>query len=151
MTKYIIILFIFFGVTLQAQEEKQDKITWYSIEEAQKIQVENPDKSMFIDIYTEWCGWCKKMDISTFKDEEVVSFLNEYFIPVKLDAEQKEDINFKNNTFKFRKSGNRGVHELAIFLLQGQMSYPSFLVLNSKNEAYILKGYLKPNELLNQL
>ena len=147
MQKILLGLFLLLGVGLNAQQE----IKWFSMEEAEKIQLENPDKPLFIDVYTDWCGWCKKMDVSTFKDDEVVSFLNEYFIPVKLDAEQKAEIKFKNETFGFIASGGRGVHELAAVLLQGSMSYPSYVVLNSKGQiTHLMKGYMPPNDLLNR-
>ena len=147
MNKLFSALFLMFSVYVAAQQE----IEWLTIEEAEKIQLENPDKPLFIDVYTDWCGWCKKMDVSTFKDTEVVSFLNEYFIPVKLDAEQKEQIKFKNETFEFIASGSRGIHQLAAVLLQGSMSYPSYVVLNSKGQiTHLMKGYMPPNDLLNR-
>lgn len=148
MTRYLFIFIIMIGSFSWAQEE----IEWYSVTEAEKMQAENPEKPLFIDVYTDWCGWCKQMDNTTFKDEEVVSFINEYFIPVKFDAEQKEDVTFKGQKFKYIQVGRKGVHELAAALLQGNLSYPSYVVINGKNElTHLLRGFMKPNALLNSL
>jgi thiol:disulfide interchange protein len=49
-----------------AQKHK-GPINWLSLEEASSLYESNP-KPMFIDVYTDWCGWCKKMDASTFQD-----------------------------------------------------------------------------------
>lgn len=57
--------------------------TW---EEANEMAA-NENKYIFVDAYTEWCGWCKVMDKKTFTDPAVVSFLHENFIPMKIDFE----------------------------------------------------------------
>ena len=145
MSKYLYILFIFVAFSLNAQD-----IQWVSMDKAEEIQKASPEKPLFIDVYTDWCGWCKQMDNTTFKDQEVVSFLNQYFIPVKFDAEQKESINFKGQDFVYQQAGSRGVHELAAALLQGQLSYPSYVVMDGKGQiTHIFKGFQKPNDLLN--
>lgn len=145
----LFVLMLFLATTLSFAQEK---ITWVSLQEAEKIQAKNPEKPMFIDVYTDWCGWCKKMDKSTFMDKEVVKYLNNNFIPVKFDAEQKGDIKFKDRTFKFIKAGNNGYHQLAAVMLQGQMSYPSYLVLeNDGNVTNVIRGFQKPNVLLDLL
>ncbi len=114
-------------------EKKTAEIEWLSIEEAMKRQKNDP-KFIIIDIYTDWCGWCKKMDASTFKDEFVIEEINKNFYAVKLDAESKEDIEFEGKTYKFVESGRRGYHELAGALLQGKMSYPSFAYLSNETQ-----------------
>jgi thiol:disulfide interchange protein len=45
------------------------------------------NKLVLIDFYTDWCGWCKKLDRDTYTDPNVISFLNDDFVCVKLDAE----------------------------------------------------------------
>lgn len=45
-------------------------------------------KYLFIDCYTDWCGWCKVADEKTFANEEVGAFMNERFISVKIDMER---------------------------------------------------------------
>ncbi|CAA6829065.1 MAG: SoxW [uncultured Aureispira sp.] len=87
-------------------------------------------KKIFVDIYTDWCGWCKKMDTETFEKSKISAYLNEHFYPVKFDAEQKESITFEGKTFKFVANGRRGYHELAAALLAGKMSYPTVVFLN---------------------
>ena len=46
-------------------------------------------KKIIIDVYTDWCTWCKTMDKKTYADEEVVSYVQEHFIPVRLNAESQ--------------------------------------------------------------
>ena len=41
--------------------EGNSVIKWYTIEEAEKLFNKSP-RPIFIDTYTDWCGWCKKMD-----------------------------------------------------------------------------------------
>ena len=88
-------------------------------------------KKVFVDIYTGWCGWCKKMDTETFAQPQISAYLNDNFYPVKFNAEQKESIVFDGKTFKYVASGRRGYHELAAALLAGKMSYPTVIFLNA--------------------
>ncbi len=145
MTRYIFLISLFLSSLNFAQE-----INWVSINDAEKMQLQSPEKPMFIDVYTDWCGWCKQMDNTTFKNEEVVAFINEYYIPVKFDAEQKQEVTFKGQKFEYMEVGRKGVHQLAAALLQGNLSYPSYVVINSNNElTHLLRGFMKPNDLLN--
>lgn len=141
------ILVFAFGIMTMASFG-QDEIKWLTFEEAIAKNKENP-KPIFIDLYTDWCGWCKKMDASTFQDEEVVAYMSDNFYTVKFDAEQKEDVEYKGNTFKFVDQGRRGYHELAAGLLQGQMSYPSFVVLSQEEKIMqTIKGYRTSEQFL---
>jgi thioredoxin-related protein len=126
-------------------------LQWYSFEQAVELQKTAP-KKMFIDVYTDWCGWCKRMDKSTFTDPDVTAYLAANFYPVKLNAEQKAEIAFNGHTFKFMESGSRGVHELAYSLLDGQLGYPAFVYLNEKFERIMISpGYKEPKDLLPEL
>lgn len=127
-------------------------LKWYTWEEAIALNEKNPKKIM-IDVYTDWCGWCKKMDKSTFRDEAVSEYLAANFYPVKLDAEQKADIVFNGQTFKYVDTGNgRGIHTLAYSLLDGNMSYPTVAYLNEKYERIMISpGFKDAKDMLTEL
>ncbi|MEI6866533.1 DUF255 domain-containing protein [Flavicella sp.] len=122
---------------LTAQE-----INWISFEKAIELNKEQ-QKNILIDVYTDWCGYCKKMDRDTYKNTVIAELINENFYAVKLNAEQKESILYKDRQYKFISQGRKGYHEFAANLLQGEMSYPSTVFMN-KDEQLIQKlpGYL---------
>jgi thioredoxin-related protein len=106
-------------------------VKWMTFEEAvQKSKTEK--RKIFIDVYTDWCGWCKVMDKNTFNDPAVAKLLNEKFYPVKFNAEQREDIQFDGHTFKFIENGRSGYHQLAAALLNNQLSYPTVVFLDEE-------------------
>jgi uncharacterized protein YyaL (SSP411 family) len=128
-----------------------DKIKWLTWEQAQEANKKAP-KKIFIDVYTDWCGWCKRMDASTFQDDGVANYINKNFYAVKLDAEQKADIQFGDKTFKFLAQGARGVHEFAYALLDGKLGYPAYVFLNEKNERIMISpGYKEAPALMKEL
>ena len=124
------------------------EVGWMSFEQAVTLS-KTTERKLFVDVYTDWCGWCKKMDTNTFSETRVAKYLGENFYPIKLDAEQTGDIQFNDHTFKFIEQGRRGYHELAAALLNGKMSYPSVVFLNEKFEIImVLPGYREADEFL---
>lgn len=129
------------------------ELKWYTWDEAVELNKTKP-KKMMVDVYTDWCGWCKTMDKKTFTDAGVAAYITENFYPVKLDAEQKADIVFNGETFKYVENGGRrgGVHTLAYSLLDGKMGYPSIVYLTEKYERILISpGYKEPDALMTEL
>jgi len=141
-----IILLALISFSASAQE-----VEWLSWDEATALATtEESPKKMFIDVYTDWCGWCKKMDKDTFQNTEVAAYMEANFYMVKLDGESKEDIDYKGKTYKFVPSGRKGYHELAAALMQGRMSYPTTIFLDEEmNMLSPVPGYQKPKPFLN--
>jgi thioredoxin-related protein len=77
-------LLIFLPATLVGGEIKFIKEDWAG---ARKL-AEAQKKILLVDFYTDWCGWCDEMDKTTFKDSAICAFINEYFIPLHLNAEK---------------------------------------------------------------
>lgn len=148
MKKYIFISILFLtGGFLQAQDKPANKISWYSLEEAQEMQKQDP-KPIFVDVYTDWCGWCKKMDRETFSDKEVASYMMAHFYPVKFDAESKEPVTFQGKTYTNRQK----THDLAIALLNGRLGYPSVVFINEENLlVQAVPGFKQAGDMLGML
>lgn len=98
------------------QTKETTEITFFTgtFDEALKAS-EKQNKPIFMDAYTSWCGWCKHLDATTFKDEKVVSYLNEHFINLKMNMEAGDGPKLAQ---KYRVSG-----------------YPTLLFINAKGEA----------------
>jgi thioredoxin-related protein len=130
--------------------KKSEKIEfkWYTFEEAFALNQKNP-KKIFIDIYTDWCGWCVKMDQTTFRDSIIRDYMARNFYPVKLNAERKDTVRYNGNTYVNPSPEKpRSTHQLAVSLLQGQLSYPSYVILNEKFEILnMVKGYKVAKEM----
>jgi thioredoxin-related protein len=131
----------------QKQTQNESLVKWYSIEEALKLNQENP-KKIFIDVYTDWCSWCKVMDSKTFSDPIIADYLNKNFYPVKFNAESTAPITYNGLIYENKNSGRRSPHELAIRLLQGRLAYPSVAYLDEKNELITsIPGYNSPDQI----
>jgi thioredoxin-related protein len=121
------------------------EIKWISFEDAVELQKTKP-KKIIVDVYTDWCGWCKKMDKNTYTDAEVIKQIEANFYFVKLNAEQKEEIKYKDKVFTFKQEYK--ANELAVSLLNGQMSYPSTVFLDEDmNLLTVVPGYLTPKDM----
>ena len=127
------------------------EINWMTWEEA-VIANEAEPKKMFVDVYTEWCGWCKKMDKTTFKDSAVVARLNSDFYAIKLNAEQKESIFWKDKEYKWVEHKRDGINQLAYEILEGRLSYPTYILLDSTfSRILISPGYMVSEDLIREL
>ncbi|MGK7389035.1 MAG: thioredoxin family protein [Candidatus Cyclobacteriaceae bacterium M2_1C_046] len=144
--KYILSTFFILLSFLVSAQKEDITVNWMTFEEAVEANKKEP-KKIFIDVYTDWCGWCKVMDKNTFNHPTIAKYLNENFYNVKLDAEQKEDITFNGHTFKFVASGRKGYHELAAALLDGKLSYPTVVFMDEQLRIIQpLPGYQKPEQ-----
>ena len=133
----------------KAQCDKAQTIKWMSFEEAIEANKTVP-KKIFIDVFTNWCGWCKRMDQTTFINKDVVEYMNENYYAVKFNAERTDTIVFAGYTFVNEGGTNgRGTHQLAAALLQGKMSYPSYVFMNEDNRLItVAPGYMDTSRFL---
>ncbi|WP_162056500.1 thioredoxin family protein [Pontibacter pamirensis] len=148
--KRFLLVMVLVGITIlqfQPAVAQPNSFAFGQLESLQKAE----RRPVVVFISTDWCRYCSRMKLSTFRDEQVVKLLNTSFYFVFLNAEEKNDISFHGHTFRYRPTGNgTGVHELAEQLgsVDGRLSYPTLSVLNAEMEIiYQHGGYLSAKEL----
>lgn len=113
--------------TSDAAANVDDKeIHWLNIDELQTKMREHP-KKVYMDVYTDWCGWCKRMEATTFQNPNVIRYLNENFYCIRFNAERKDTIRFMGKSYYFDPQSR--ANTLAVELMHGQMSYPTSIYM----------------------
>ncbi len=120
---------------------KPKEIEWLSIAEVEQRMKTEPRK-VYVDIYTDWCGWCKVMEKKTFTHPKLIEYLNNNYYCIRFNAEAKDTIVFNGKKYGFY-AGSK-TNELAVEWMQHKLSYPSsiFMEENFKNPQPV-PGYLE--------
>ncbi|MBC6399763.1 MAG: DUF255 domain-containing protein [Ekhidna sp.] len=127
--------------------EGSQEVEWLTFEQAIARHEKHP-KKLLVDLYTDWCGWCKVMDKKTYSKIEIANYINKNFYPVKFNAEQKESVEFNGHTFEFIPSGRRGYHQLAAALTNNRLSYPTTVFIDEDLRIIQpIAGYLNPEQM----
>jgi thioredoxin-related protein len=138
---FVCLIAILIVVFPQCGGVKEEKIAWQEFDNGISL-ASTQQKYVLMDVYTTWCGWCKKMDSEVYTNEEVSSLIADRFIPIKLDAEGHKTVHFKGNTYTER--------ELASFL--GVEGYPTTVILSPTQDVTTLEaGYFEPGKFVKFL
>ena len=120
----LIMILCFAGVAYAS-----DSINWRSYEEGMVLsKVEK--KKVFLHFYADWCGFCRKMANTTFKDAALINYLNENFMPIRVDTDREPET-----------AGAYGVTGLPLTVFLTEMGEPIFSV----------PGYIATDPLMSML
>jgi thioredoxin-related protein len=130
---------LIFSYALNNKSIDNPGLKWYRLDDGLSVAAKEK-KHVIIDVYTDWCGWCKTMDQKTYNNEKITDYLNKKFVLVKLNAESEEIVNFKGVSLSSR--------ELAYaFRVTG---YPTTIFLNSNSDVVTLvPGYIPPDDFMD--
>ena len=122
-----------------AAPKEAEGIHWLTLKETEAKMREKP-KKVFIDIYTGWCGWCKRMEATTFQNPALIKYINNNFYAMRFDAETHESFQFNGKEYHFEPQYK--ANTFAVELLKGQMGYPTsvFMMENFQNPQ-VIPGY----------
>jgi len=105
------------------------EVLWASTFELGMKKAKSKDLPVMVDIYTDWCGWCKKLDKDVYSKPEVIA-LSKEFVCIKLNPE------------KDRRNGR-------LFKVDG---YPAIIFTDAKGkELHRIGGYLAPEPFLAEM
>ncbi len=117
---------------------KKVELQWTNLELA-VTKGADQKKAIMVDVYTDWCGWCKKMDKEVFIDPAVSELLASRFALAKVNGESKESIMFKG-----QKTDGVGVARGF-----GVRGYPSIIFLDSNGDMLtMIPGFLDAEKFL---
>ena len=132
--KRMCILFLFLG-WLGASAQQKETINWITFDQLDDSLSAKP-KKVFIDFYTDWCTYCRKMDKAVFTKPEVVKMLNESYYAVKMNAESMDTVWFEGQAFLNDQIGKnrKPLHQLAqlLALREGEFAPPVMLVMDAQ-------------------
>jgi TolA-binding protein len=118
-------------LALAACSPSSATISWARTLEEAKAK-SGSSKLIIVDIFAEWCGWCKKMDVDTWIDPRVTALQSKYVF-LKLDAEHEAD----------------GIEMQRKFMITG---FPTVMILNPDGSEFDrLEGYLPADRFLSML
>ncbi len=141
----ILILLSIYSMTF-AQKHKGSGIQWHSPEDVDEL-LKKEKRPLLIDIYTDWCTWCRHMNKTTFSQASIINYINSNFYAVKFNAETLDTVKFRGKTYINRRVGRRPTNDLAIKLLDNKLSYPSLVYFDINGNKTVVPGYKEPKDL----
>ena len=93
MKKLVFLGFVFFilGCGVNQLPAEKGSINWYKDLPEAKTQAQAQNKPILIDFYTDWCGWCKRLDKDPYAHKDVADFAKG-FICVKINADEHRQL-----------------------------------------------------------
>ena len=150
MTKTFTIKIICYAVVLSAlgmpasgfaqstKEKPKAELSWKPFETG-FAKANTEKKKVLLDVYTDWCGWCKRLDKDVYSDKRVVDYLTEHYYVVKLNAEDTASVTYKDK--KSTKPQFAGAF--------GVKGYPTIIFFDSKGDPITsLPGYVDADKFL---
>lgn len=141
-------LLLFCLIALCAATTKRtgnEKVQWLQFKDV-AVKVKEQDKPILIDLYTDWCYWCKVMDKKTYSNKKVIEYINEHFYSARINAETKDIFTWKDKTYNYNT--NYKINDFSLFLTYGRASFPTTIIIADSTAAPIpVEGFLEPKEL----
>jgi uncharacterized protein YyaL (SSP411 family) len=111
-------------------------VGWYPYCPEAFTEARRQGKPVLLDIGAAWCHWCHVIDRESYENHEVATLINELFIPVKVDRDERPDIDAR--------------YQLAVQLLTGHGGWPLTVFLDADGVPFFGGTYIPPEDMLGR-
>jgi len=101
---------------------RHQPVQWHVWGEAAFAQAQSENKPILLDIGAVWCHWCHVMDRESYEDPEIASLINERFIAMKVDRDERPDVDAR--------------YQAAVSAISGQGGWPLTAFLTPDGRPY---------------
>ena len=119
------------------QQHSENPIDWYAWEQEAFDKAKNEHKPIFLSIGYATCHWCHVMEHESFEDPDISAYLNEYFISIKVDREERPDIDH--------------LYMPVCQMLTGQGGWPLTIIMTPEKEPFYAATYLPKETQMGRL
>ncbi len=107
---------------------RHQPVMWHPWGEAAFARAQAEDKPILLDIGAVWCHWCHVMDRESYEDAEIAALINEHFVAVKVDRDERPDVDAR--------------YQSAVSAISGQGGWPLTAILTPDGRPYFGGTYL---------
>lgn len=108
-------------------------VDWYPWGEEAFRKAKAEDKPLLLDVGAVWCHWCHVLDHESYEDADLASFINDHFVPVKVDRDERPDVDAR--------------YQRAVSALTGQGGWPLTAFLTPEGKVFYGGTYFPPTEM----
>lgn len=113
-------------------QHAHNPVNWYPWSDAAFAQAKKENKPVFLSVGYSTCHWCHVMEEESFEDKEIAEYLNRHYLAIKVDREQRPDID--------------GVYMAAVQMLSGTGGWPMTVWLTSDRKPFFGGTYFPPRD-----
>src|ERR1700677_2256730 len=101
---------------------RHQPVQWHAWSEAAFARAQAEDKPILLDIGAVWCHWCHVMDRESYENPEIAALINEHFVAIKVDRDERPDVDAR--------------YQAAVSAISGQGGWPLTAVLTPDGRPY---------------
>src|SRR5712664_305625 len=113
-------------------QHAQNPVEWFAWGEEAFTKARSEDKPVFLSIGYSACHWCHVMERESFENEEIAKTLNENFVSIKVDREERPDID--------------SIYMQAVQMMTGRGGWPMSVFLTPEGGPFYAGTYFPPDD-----